>query len=573
MAAALVLQQRLADSLNVFVHLLEAHTGLDSLTSGVGMASDAGRALDANGNPLARTAASNLQQEQLQQQQRPPTPVPLTPGPLTQALAQVNLTLARTPNLRRLPPSTAGKLWTLFEAQLAAVRTLLGDRDAWDRSCIDFLRTTRRLFEWMRNSCAGVPENQILACEIKAHVVANDILISLLDWRNHTGEEHHRSEATLTINMGVQALANMATANLAVQARTWPLFAGESQLLSLFMLHAEPAASKNALVWIYNCTMDHQVQSAMLVDSASGADVVASLLRIFSEEADGNEANFDLAYACLKNLLVADLVPNIWASIDNFEETDMSQAHVSLLKALDGLINAAEDSQQEQTIRLPQTSLHLASVLVRTIQRFSDLVANPDPQPDASFQHFSTYIVLLLQYFGTMSQRASAEDRTRWLDTGLSKALIELMHAMTKVQPVVVSRAKEASPEVQESMYYMIKCDAMKVIANMAYESRRAQDEIRECGGIAVVLSHCVLDDMNPFLREYSLFAIHNLTKGNKANQDLIGSLEAKKVIPNEMIDQLGVHVEIDKSTGKLKFKKDGSTPSASVSASASGSL
>ncbi|KAL2920132.1 hypothetical protein HK105_200198 [Polyrhizophydium stewartii] len=180
---------------------------------------------------------------------------------------------------------------------------------------------------------------------MRVHVVANTLLLELLERRNHACEDAERTETTRAINMGMQALANMCTANPAVQTLVWPFFAAESQLLSTFLLLAEPAAAKYALVWIHNCTVDSPANCVALVDSTPGADAVASMLKMFSDEADDNDANFNLCFACIKTLLLADLAPRIWTQLDKIEDTDMSNAHVALLKALDGLANPASGAR------------------------------------------------------------------------------------------------------------------------------------------------------------------------------------------------------------------------------------
>ena len=58
---------------------------------------------------------------------------------------------------------------------------------------------------------------------------------------------------------------------------------------------------------------------------------------------------------------------------------------------------------------------------------------------------------------------------------------------------------------------------------------------------IKVILSHCSLDDLNPFIREKALFAIRNITDKNEQNQKMIASLEAKKFIPNAILEEIGV--------------------------------
>jgi hypothetical protein len=49
--------------------------------------------------------------------------------------------------------------------------------------------------------------------------------------------------------------------------------------------------------------------------------------------------------------------------------------------------------------------------------------------------------------------------------------------------------------------------------------SRRAQDELRELGGIPLVLNHCTSDSGSAFVREWALLAVRNLCADNLENQ------------------------------------------------------
>ncbi|KAH6586104.1 hypothetical protein BASA50_000809 [Batrachochytrium salamandrivorans] len=467
-------------------------------------------------------------------------------------LAQVNERLAQSPNYRRLPVAIDRRVWKLYHAQLAQCCTVLREQVSWERASTIYLQLLRKLFEWMRNICADSPDNQWIACDIMVHIGVSDILLELLNWRNKASEHTERKEATKTINMGIQALANMCTASTPVQDIVWPYFMEESNLLSLFLLFAEPDSIHSALVWIHNCTSNNPANSQRFVDSTTGADAVATLLNFFSDENDTYTASFELCYACIRNLLISDLAPIIWASLEKVDNECMSNSHVAILKALDGMVDSSNSGLE---IHLPLTSKLLVGVLTQTTARLVLLLDTPDPQLDPTMQHFSTFLVLILQYIGIASLTASVDEISSWLEEGIAKSLIDLLHGVSKLQPILFSRTVQQTQNSQSNIFFMIRCDIMKVIANITFSSRRAQDEIRECDGIPMVLSNCVVDDLNPYLREYGLFAVRNLTQGNKTNQDLIASLDKGKVVPSAMLAEMGVEATIDADTGKLQFR------------------
>lgn len=55
-------------------------------------------------------------------------------------------------------------------------------------------------------------------------------------------------------------------------------------------------------------------------------------------------------------------------------------------------------------------------------------------------------------------------------------------------------------------------------------------------------------------MREYALFATHNLTQKNTVNQEWIASLEAKSAAPHPVLEELNIKTELDKLTGRVNI-------------------
>jgi hypothetical protein len=61
--------------------------------------------------------------------------------------------------------------------------------------------------------------------------------------------------------------------------------------------------------------------------------------------------------------------------------------------------------------------------------------------------------------------------------------------------------------------------DLVRLLANAAHlGGRPVQDAIGACGGVEGLLSHCTIDGRNPFLREWAIFGVRNLTLGHLGN-------------------------------------------------------
>lgn len=110
----------------------------------------------------------------------------------------------------------------------------------------------------------------------------------------------------------------------------------------------------------------------------------------------------------------------------------------------------------------------------------------------------------------------------------------------------------------------------VEILTFLTYENTDIQNKIRELQGLELILSNCVIDDNDPFIKERSIVCIRFLLQNNPENQDFVAKLEAKKAIQDDTLAKAGYEVKIDGSgnvglassgkiieEGKLKRKLD----------------
>lgn len=102
--------------------------------------------------------------------------------------------------------------------------------------------------------------------------------------------------------------------------------------------------------------------------------------------------------------------------------------------------------------------------------------------------------------------------------------------------------------------YIGYRRDLVAVIANCLHRRKKVQDEIRQLDGIMLLLQQCVIDEDNPYLREWGLLAVKNLLEENEENQTEVSELEMQKPVITPEIANIGLKVEIDKETGRPKL-------------------
>ncbi|KAI9357961.1 spinocerebellar ataxia type 10 protein domain-containing protein [Zopfochytrium polystomum] len=200
-------------------------------------------------------------------------------------------------------------------------------------------------------------------------------------------------------------------------------------------------------------------------------------------------------------------------------------------------------------------------------------------------------VILLLQY---LSRALRSDDpvvavscgsglhqrRLESLKLGLGAALVQLLRLADRLQPPTktgplgrsnrtdpasggtmssVSYGKSpASPETMVAHgLFMLKVDVVKVIANLCYRCMEAQDELRERGALQAVLNNCNIDDTNPFIKEWSIFAIRNLCENNPTNQALVAGLQPQAVAPDlgGVLEAAGVQASLTQE-GRVRISQ-----------------
>ncbi|KAL3632250.1 hypothetical protein CASFOL_025234 [Castilleja foliolosa] len=139
---------------------------------------------------------------------------------------------------------------------------------------------------------------------------------------------------------------------------------------------------------------------------------------------------------------------------------------------------------------------------------------------------------------------------------GLIKFLVDLLH---ELEPPAMIRKAMINDEY--SQHYKYRCpyrgfrrDIVAVLGNCSYRKKRVQDEIRERNGILVLLQQCVIDEDNPFLREWGVWSMRNILEGNMENQQLVADLELQNSVNSPEIAGMGLRVEINPRTRRPKL-------------------
>lgn len=135
--------------------------------------------------------------------------------------------------------------------------------------------------------------------------------------------------------------------------------------------------------------------------------------------------------------------------------------------------------------------------------------------------------------------------------------LLRAIHENTEVK-TWKNRNKVEDVSQVKKQFPIAKSLIIEIMAFICHESFKSQEKVRELHGLEVVLSSCIIDEDNPYIKERSILCLRFLLENNKQNQEFVALLEAQEVVDDNALQEAGYQVEM--SDGKVKLRKADST-------------
>ncbi|GEQ66520.1 hypothetical protein JCM33374_g183 [Metschnikowia sp. JCM 33374] len=135
----------------------------------------------------------------------------------------------------------------------------------------------------------------------------------------------------------------------------------------------------------------------------------------------------------------------------------------------------------------------------------------------------------------------------------LLRATHENTDIKTPKSKTQAKKPKQNSPSEPKKNFPLVKSLIIEILSFLCCKSLTTQEAMRELHGLELILSNCVIDDNNPYIKEHSILCLKFLLDNNQKNQEFIASLEAKKVVDGEALSKAGYEITIEEGNVKLK--------------------
>lgn len=110
------------------------------------------------------------------------------------------------------------------------------------------------------------------------------------------------------------------------------------------------------------------------------------------------------------------------------------------------------------------------------------------------------------------------------------------------------------NPDPADFEWRNLKKLVVLVLSSLVWKSVPVQDQIRQYGGVEMVLNCCNYDANNLYIREHAIMCLRFLLENSPENQEIVEKLEARKVVPSEVLDSKGYETFID-ADGKVGLR------------------
>lgn len=131
------------------------------------------------------------------------------------------------------------------------------------------------------------------------------------------------------------------------------------------------------------------------------------------------------------------------------------------------------------------------------------------------------------------------------------ETLIPLLGAIhTNIQPKNITKQSENAIDFPH-----VKSIIIEILSYLVFDNFESQELVRECHGLELILSNCIIDDNNPFIKERAIICLKYLLANNAENQKLVASLEAKREVDANVLEEIGPELNI--SDGNLRLKEE----------------
>ncbi|KAM6436651.1 ataxin-10 isoform 2-T2 [Liasis olivaceus] len=368
-------------------------------------------------------------------------------------------------------------------------------------------------FRCLRNACVQCANNQ--------NVMRN---LGLIDASIHVIQLLQKLETDLeslliAFRCSLQFLGNIATGNRDSQNSVWKL-AFPSLFLNCLNHQDEKIIDYCSMI-LFTCLNPERTKQ---LQEQNNLKIALGVL-----QASRRSPELEWMTLIVTNHLLKcpELVKALYAKLSNQERTallevilsEMKENHVIIGEEMATFLAVSFEEKCQSVLRLASATNEdeEALVTIRLLDVLCEVTSNP-------------------------GELQSLQACPGLLEVAIS--LLQLVHLAGKQTANIFTASYSTEQEEISHPPVGFKSHLIRLIANLCYKNKGNQDKVYELNGIPLILDNCSIDDNNPFINQWAVYAVHNLTEENERNQEFIARMEQQGLADNPVLESMGLGVE-----------------------------
>ncbi|KAG8438625.1 hypothetical protein GDO86_004983 [Hymenochirus boettgeri] len=382
----------------------------------------------------------------------------------------------------------------------------------------------------LRNACVQCVQNQDFVRNVG---LIDDSVRLLQTFSNfHILQEYE----LVALRCGLQFLGNVATGNKDSQNRIWTC-AFPELFLKCLELKDEKVVVYSSMV-LFTC-ISHEKMSTF--QDSPNINVAMKVISAYNKNPDA-----EWLYLLVTGhfILCPELVEAIYLRQNN-------RQRITFLELILSKATQTEPLSAEEAERLKSVAAFLSLCFQNQCKAVLQLTSTVECDQEET--------LVVVRLLDILCEFTSNNEHISFLQTfsGLLETAVDILRLthLAGKQSKNVFTAVHTDSLGQDLIHAAVgfKAHLIRIIGNLCYKNKENQDKVFELDGISLILDNCSIDDNNPFLNQWAVFAIRNLTENNDRNQELIANMERQGLADSSLLKNMGLSVE--QCDGKLVLK------------------
>ncbi|XP_027710087.1 ataxin-10 isoform X2 [Vombatus ursinus] len=399
-----------------------------------------------------------------------------------------------------------------------------------------WLQLIAECFRCLRNACVQCPRNQGMIRNL--NLISSTVELIDLFQKLDVEQESHLT----AIRCGLQFLGNVAAGNEASQRVVW-----RDAFPDLFLYclrHPDKKVVAYASMILFTCLSSERLKDPQTQDLS----VALRVIETHQKQPESEWTFLIISHYLLKS---PELVKSMYAKLSNPER-------VMLLDLMVAKLVGDEPLTREELDAFLRHAEWVASSFqdkCKSVLKLASAGHDDDEEALATIR----LLHVLCEVTANCELLGSLQAFPGLLETVVE--ILQLAHLAGKQSRNVFTAASCMRGDGDISNPAVgFKSHLVRLIGNLCYKNGKNQDKVYELDGIPLILDNCSMDDNNPFLNQWAVYAIRNLTEHNKRNQELIAKMEDHGLADTAMLKKMGL--EVEKRDGKLTLRSTRKGPS-----------